>query len=226
MQPQNYAQIIPQRCKELLESYYSDEKLKPNGNEVTLLLALATPAILFPLQKLSRTDDASIGEICGTVSRQTEEKFRDFLATGKGLQSLTPAYRSVSTARMVRCQEWWCREKTPIKGELPREIREQLSGEDSSAMFRKAPNQSIVSVFRNALAHGGVIYTDNYHTQKGFGHIDRLVFVSQWRKKKNFLSLNFISLSPEEFRLFLLDWCEMLGSRFPEIMRAPLHIAA
>ena len=226
MQPQNYALIIPQRCRELLESYYSDEKSKPNGNEVTLLLALATPAILFPLQKLSQPDDASVGEFPGTVSPQTEEKFKKFLAMGKGLQSLTPVYRSVSTARMIRCKAGWCCEKSPIKGELPQEIREQLSDEGSLDNFRKTENQSIVSVFRNALAHGGVIYADDNHAQKDFGQIDRIVFVSRWKKNNVVCGLNFLSLSPDDFRLFVVDWCEMLGRQFPEILRAPFQIAA
>ena len=78
------------------------------------------------------------------------------------------------------------------------------------------PLESILATIRNALAHGN-IFVKGKNFQNINEPIEGLVFLSEKRKDKVLIAYNFLTCSPDEFKILLLCWFQFLeGLELPQ----------
>ena len=186
----NYFEDLPVRCNEILKEFsYRAEEIE---REVTLLLAVATPCIILPYERLHK-------------------KFHP----SKDQKTFSEAKDALDTEMLKECREsslWnklddWRFKKLDII-ELPDGPWQWgLDVNTESITNKKA--KFILCILRNALAHGN-IYTLG-------DPIETIVFVSleDWNKECNG-PFNTIQCSPKVLGQFLKNWVNFLSeSKIP-----------
>lgn len=191
----NYVQDFPKRCGQLIEELLPHARFK--DRDITFLLAMATPALIFPLERLvpkkHTTEDGHTGERAHPSQDDT---------------------RYAEASKMLRNElEKTCRDSRLFPGistshwkfsEVP-EVSENpycWSWDRKDRNITEKKVSTVLKILRNALAHGN-IWT--------MGHpIDTIVFVSLARLDNPEGSLNTLRCSPVDLATFLKRWMNLV----------------
>lgn len=222
--PQHYSHMLPVRCCELVKTLYpvvkadqrqADRHGGPLGT--TLLLALATPMIVLPAERILQalngnpgySSEAGIDPVLTEAVRSECDKRLKETSFFEGL-----GWAFVSGWAMF-----------DLARRLPSELAEELRGAGAQNAAGNLALRTFFSCLRNGLSHGGIMYLDS-KGESSEGEADMLAFVSGKRGKKQLLcrdgvsdcayagppieSLNVLRISENGFREFLLRWATWL----------------
>jgi hypothetical protein len=158
MIPEHYARDIVERCDSLIESLLpvvmrdSDTRFGgPLGT--TFLIAMSTPMILLPLERILKpadrgtvADDRCVDETLGKAvadALSPTASFGDAPFAREGAWSYVPGHQPFNLARGI-----------------PHGLIDDRSGAPAARAAMDAPAVRILTDLRNALAHGGIAYLD------------------------------------------------------------------
>ncbi|MGI8840140.1 MAG: hypothetical protein ACR2F8_05070 [Caulobacteraceae bacterium] len=212
MVPQHYSRDIPERCEALLRDLlpiverggakYGDPL------QTTFLLAMATPMIVLPVERLMKpfnTGDIGVAEdvpLCDDSGELVAEVFGEGKLFCRASAFFKPGHWS-GKARVPRFNvaEHW-----------PRRWLDDLASPEAYDRAGKATAWRVIKDLRNALAHGGVTYldADGRHTE---GEVAMLGFASAICFEpggRNLKKVNLLRIHQDHFRIFLSAWAEWL----------------
>lgn len=181
----DYTRDFPKRCKALLER---NTKLADiDGLEVTLSLTVAAAGIVVPFERL-----------------KSAHPFQSHDRNKEAGKRLTKVLEEPFLTSIL----WDYSESHSWKyGTLTTEVVESRTPDnwDNPAPVRSEVGASIVSIIRNALAHG------NLHTW-GRTEIEHIIFVAEHRKGEPPIKIGYrqVRVSPADFRRFLIRWFDFL----------------
>ena len=183
----NFIHDFPSRCHDVLR--FSNERAWNRGREVTLSLMAASSAFVVPLERLDRSHFLKDAVLFSDVQKELEGKLsKPFLGSiffDEKEHSWT--YDLIETDVVQSEIDSWEAIRNP-----------HVMPETKDAL-------SVLKNIRNALSHG------NIHTL-GEKKIERIVFVSKKEKERVLVGYNCLSVSPSDFRRFLLNWFAFLSA--------------
>ena len=212
--PKHFSLEVSQRALKLIREFYdrtSDIKSK-SLPKATLLLSMSMPIVILPLERIKKYgNDPSKGHMNDTtlnkdLANAIEETVnfnekvhkKEFFADlwqyasfkkGKGFSNLA------------------------VEG-LPKKIVEELnSQEEATKRAGQLSTLCFFKILRNALAHGGILYSDEHGRSRPDSIVDRFVFVSTGRSD-NLTEFRFLQIKVTDYRIFLEEWIEwMMGNQ-------------
>jgi len=207
MIPEHYARDIVERCDSLIESLLpvvlrdSDTRFGgPLGT--TFLIAMSTPMILLPLERMLKpadrdavADDRCVDETLGKAvmdALSPTAKFGDGPFAREGAWSYVAGHPPFNLA----------------KG-MPHGLVDDLSGAPAARAAMDVSALRILTDLRNALAHGGIVYLDERGRQTN-SQAAMLAFVGAVMKKGRITGVNVLRVHEREYRLFLAGWASWL----------------
>lgn len=215
--PQHYSRELPERCLRLIEALLPEaERVRMPGAEhlgaltTTFLLALATPMILLPLERVRRHRDAAAPAYIN--ERVLDGALTAALDEGLGARELkhSPFFR----------QAHWRFATMPYGGEniaveFPHKLEDALQSVEAEHAAANMPAEQWSSCLRNALAHGGIVYLDNQGRQSFGGSASFLAFVSARYPRGEGPQppdqLRGLRISEADLLVFLRDWTRWVG---------------
>lgn len=183
----NFLEDYPTRCVQLLDRYQESAKTaKPNGLEVTLLLAVATAVLT------------------GTYDRLRVNKAgkRPVMADNKAQPDLVAQVRSRLQIRLdgwipeavARFHSWSADRCDPDPESWP-------SFPDGGS---HPTVQNVLKTLRNALAHGQV------RTMSSNGDITEIVFLNSFKNEEDERQWAWLELSPDKLESVVRGWVELI----------------
>lgn len=205
--PIHYSTEIVTRCQSLITDLYPhiqgdrrDDKRFGGPLTTTFLLAMATPMILLPVERLFQrelnragvADDRQIDKaLTKSVQEMLTKKFGQ-TPFGNGID-----WRLVADVKSFNIADWT--DTKPLQ---------KLSEPAAKTAAFDAPATDVLLILRNALAHGGIAYLDKDGRQT-----DRVAsmfaFVSATSMKVR--ALNILRVSEDGLSLFLKAWADWLA---------------
>lgn len=199
--PTQFSREIPRRAHRLLTELYNGlpESQQNNGLKLkaTLLLALATPIITLPFERMARPKE-HLGR----------EAFSDVI--GKAINSKSKVEKAPFYAGIWRYHKLGKGHAFPhlsVNGFCPDIVR-SLATDDALSTAKKLPSKVFCANLRNALSHGSVFYLDAQGNTGENIRVSRFAFVSNDRLPPSALHIQVITLA--DFRLFLEKWVAWL----------------
>ncbi|WP_419938666.1 hypothetical protein [Candidatus Palauibacter sp.] len=189
----SYVRDFPFRCGEILEEFRLPALRR--GRDVTLLLSISTAALIIPYERLGTPNATSHPlrdrDRYPKAARQYEELLdKPFLSSPLWGREEVSTWRkgSVQDVRSGGPDTW-------------PELR------DARSMPSDVPVSAVLSILRNALAHGNVL------TEGGV--IRNIVLLA----REGRTAFGFISVSPHDFRKFMMDYIGFLKDlNFAEVL--------
>ena len=219
MRPELYSRDIVKRCQSLIDQLgplvergLRDDVKFGGPLLTTFLLALATPMIVLPIERIFKP---SRGGHTVADDRELDTKIeaavKDVFAEGKRF----------GDAPFVGAQRWsYVDSYRPfnIAKQCPPDLLQQLSSPEAAKRAREVEAKRILLDLRNALAHGGVIYLDK-NGRLTLRSTGMLAFAATRVKERKPVSINVIRIPTEDFRAFLKDWASWLaGTKVPSLL--------
>lgn len=176
----------------------------------TFLLALATPMILLPLERVRRHQDGAIGAYMNERPLDADLAGAVDSALGGRCLMQSPFYTGGQ----------WRFATMPYAGEnfalhFPAELEQALEDDAAEKAAASMPAEQWSSCLRNALAHGGVAYLDEYGRQSHGGSATSLAFISARYPRGEGLQapdqLRALRITEADFLCFLRQWAQWLG---------------
>jgi hypothetical protein len=228
--PNNYSLDVPNRCLDLLNSLLpevrrnSAQMVRHKGAlTTTLTLALATPMLSLPIERIEKhldlgTDEAYADDrhLDPRSARRIEEAIR-----GKRLGDY-PEFGNLGW-RFVQAVP-----KFNIARGLPELIAKQLADTKANTDAMEMEFQLFLRCLRNALSHGGIIYLDEDGRTTG-NEAKMLCFVSARPERSKQIcdqregpcpshqpkikDLRLLRIDEESFQGFLHRWVSWLNDR-------------
>jgi hypothetical protein len=183
----NFIQDFPIRCEKILTAY-RDCACK-NGREVTHMLSIASAAITIPFARLREREHPSQDK---KKCQQAASKFANlcdkyFLSSslwGKSTKSWK--YGLVKKDDIEREKEYWIA--------------------NASSLSNDTKVLEVLSVIRNALAHGSIFTLPNNDDQ-----IENIILFSKEKICEKLTgNFNLLMVSVEDFNEFLVKWIDFL----------------
>jgi hypothetical protein len=206
--PQNYSQEISHRCCFLLEKLLPITKAGLPGDGqfggalgTTLLLALATPMIVLPSERILKAIDKRVM----ADDRQWDAKLADKVA-----DAFQPG-RVLDHAPFANAGRWRYLAGVPrfdVGGAWPAAVLHGLANKNAEDAARNVSTKQFVSDLRNALAHGGVTYLDENGDHVYGGAAKQLAFAATDRP--NGPRFNILRVAEDDFSDFLVKWSAWL----------------
>lgn len=214
--PANYSQELPARCLRLIDALWpAVEDVRIPGQEqlgpltTTFLLAMATPIITFPIERIERYRGKA------EAGYMNERPLDEAMATEvdrvliKGTLGKAPFFRE-GDWRFAVIQN----DNYNLARRYPDELHDALSAADALDAASKMPSQEWTSCLRNALAHGGVLYLDGQGRPSHDQQAEMLAFVSakyqpdDLRRSRSPERLKVLRIEEKAFRSFLHAWAD------------------
>jgi hypothetical protein len=211
--PQHYSRDIAQRCQALIrhlrpvvENGLPDDHRFGGPLNATFLLAMATPMIVLPVERLfkpARPGAAVAGDdrqLDPVLAEQVDDvlgptrHFADAPFVIRGRWSYVPDVSPFNLA------DWW-----------PSDLLEVLGSETAFAKADQTPARRILLDLRNALAHGGIAYLDS-HGQSTDGHAAMLGFASARTERRRVTAINVLRIHQDDFCHFVMRWADWLAA--------------
>lgn len=173
----------------------------------TFLLAMATPMIVLPVERIFKPGDPG-------AARAGDDRNLD-PALAKELAGVLGNNRSFGDAPFVERGAWsYVQAYAPFNtaGAWPDELLEALSAPQAFEAAHNAPARRVLLDLRNALAHGGVAYLDE-DGRNSTAQAAMFAFVSARAKDRQITGLNILRVHEDAFAAFLSAWTEWLGRR-------------
>ena len=225
--PTHYSQDLPDRCLQLIDKLWpAVQGVKADGQAdmgpltTTFLLALASPIIVLPIERIERWRGGH-GSKGYVNDRPMDEKLAHEVD------------RVLNAARFDSCpffeKEQWRFATLPFDHqnfalEFPPELKENLDNATALASAAALHSAQWASCLRNAISHGGVSYLDAHGWASHGGETKMLAFVSatypKYPKEHVLAGRRDTTKAPEElkvlrisesgFRSFLGQWVKWL----------------
>lgn len=226
--PRNYAIELPRRCLQLIDALWdvaaktfeeSQSDLGPLTS--TFLLSMSMPILNLPIERVEKKIDLGEKDFYiddRYINEHAVEEFKHTIRNGK--LGDAPFYRTgawsfyqhnTTTINMAR--------------ELPEEVAVELDKPDAIKRAESMPASQWISVLRNALAHGGVLYLNSSGRSVHDDSVAMFAFVSGKfnRRQCRYLAdkgcygledtptaLRILRITEHEYRLFLRQWVSWL----------------
>ncbi len=208
--PLHYSAELPGRCQALIDRY-SDEIARDRelanrfGGPLmtTFLLAMATPMLVLPLERLFKPatgrapgvaddvelDPALAGRVAGNLAGA--QRFRDAPFFGDGGWHYVPSCDTFN-----------------VGGRWPDDCLNLLAAEEAGLAAEQALVGDILWALRHSLAHGGVTYLDGdgRHDQLATNMLGFASFVNDSKRTR----LRLLRVGVGDFRNFLCRWANWL----------------
>ena len=210
--PNHYSLEIVGRCRALLEGMLpvverDGEMAERFGGPLTttFLLAMATPMVVFPVERLKIPYDAErprrVANDRALDAKLTAEVDRVF--------ALPFGASPFGAVEGWSCVLDWDR-LFNLSGRWPEELLDLLDKPEAADAVAKAPASDVIETLRNGLAHGGVYYLDR-HGRNSNGEAAMLAFVgaSNFGVIKRF---DVVRVRQQDFYNFLLAWSDWLDA--------------
>lgn len=190
---ENFIQDFPRRCQEILEDNWISASV--NDLEVTLMLATAIAGFVIPFERLrsSANDHFARGKVlsCSKVIWKLEAKrFKDWIPSG--------TWEVISA----------------VKSETVKEDVDSWGGKKNrEPLPEDALVGQVLSILRNALAHGNIITSPGRFSRSKPAQIEKILLLSKIRDKntKRLINeYNVIVVGPHDLSLLLNSWFEEL----------------
>jgi hypothetical protein len=212
--PEHYSRDIAQRCRALIrhlrplvENGLPDDHRFGGPLVTTFLLAMATPMIVLPVERLFKP--VLPGALVAGNDRQLDpalaEKVDDVLGPARRFADapfVTPGRWSyVRNFPPFKLADWW-----------PGELLDTLSSEAAFAEADQTPAQRILLDLRNALAHGGIAYLDSHgrNTDDQTAQAAMLAFASARIGDGKVTRINVLRTHQDDFCKFVVNWADWL----------------
>lgn len=208
--PKHYSAEIATRCQRLIESLSvqveSDEKLAREFRgplRTTFLLAMATPMIVLPMERLYKpivarwagvADDT---ELDAAVEARVHDTF-DGRRFGEAC-FFRPDHWSYVDARPI----------FPVAITWPEDAFDQLADSGAKAAAAQAPAKDVMECLRNALSHGGVAYLDKDGRQNE--DATNMLGFASYPAFRRTGELRLLRISVDGFQEFLILWARWLS---------------
>lgn len=209
--PVHYSSEVPARCQALIEML-ADKVLEdgdPEGRwggplKTTFLLAMATPMVVLPIERLFKPVVWGAGVIAN-------EEGMDPGVSRRVAEDLGPA-RRFEDVSFFRKNAWSYIADSPafpVSNEWPKEVLDELAGDGARQAAAAEGAGRFLYALRNSLAHGGVTYLDRdgRHT---YSATNMLGFASLV-KARDPTRLRLLRVSVDEFQIFLKLWAGWLA---------------
>lgn len=208
--PQHYSREVPQRCEALIEELLPivEGGLRADAKfggplKTTLLLALATPMIVLPVERIFKRvafNDPGVAD-----DREIDE------ALARGVKSVLGEDHAFGGAPFGSGRWTYAEKVGPfnVGQQWPEELLDHLGTEAAREAAGRAPTWRILQDLRNALAHGGVAYLDA-DGRASAGAAEMLGFAGAVTKGHNVVGLNVLRVHKDDFRSFLSAWAAWL----------------
>lgn len=213
--PANYSLELPARCLRLLDGLrepsthiFSDDRPDLGPLTATLLLSLSIPIFSFPIERLDRPSNDESKDYLNDRSLNPGAA-KKFTSVINNKLSKAPFYKSTS---------WRFAEVDPpfdLSKGLPTDFANMLAAEDSIIAARNLDCRLWASVLRNALAHAGVAYLDEYGQSRYGAPVAMYAFVSGKfddtdTKVRVLRKIRALRISESDYREFLKGWVSWL----------------
>jgi len=192
----NFIQEFPRRCRDILVAYEEDAKGK--DREVTLLVTVATSAFTIPFERLNPSSPNHIAddrypEAVSALGRLQNRDFADWQAgrSWRIIEGLDGGYIRTTQADAWAGQGKW--QPIPTSKKVG----------------------SILSILRNALAHGSIFTFPRPISREKPIEIEVIIFLSRLRDENTGQLVdkyNAVKVSSADFRALILDWISFLES--------------
>lgn len=208
--PNLYTTDIPARCGDLIETLFDQIASSPNAVRywggpltTTFLLAMATPAIVLPVERIFMPALEGARAVAGEheIAPALVELVNSALGSGKRFADAP--FRGNGVWHFVPAIDWF-----PVAKHWEDHVLDQLSDAHAAEAANSADAATILMTIRNALAHGAVNYLDGAGRQQG-PSAEMYVFVSPGEKIKP-RPLRLLRIDEAAFRQFVKDWVSWL----------------
>lgn len=231
--PQHYSFEIVDRCNALLGGLWQRVSAgvgarRGDGGPLTttFLLAMATPMIVFPYERLvqaQRERDETRAGPNRLVADDLDEDAAFATAVNNvllknGVQTFSDApFHTGDSWRYILLTADRSASFNLAEGLAGCDIGE-LNDPESHGAALALQAVTVISILRNALGHGGVAYASSDGSQIYGGRAEQLIFVSNRTKDKKIIGRHLLRVSEADFHAFLTTWCRWLKDcRFPEL---------
>ncbi|WP_395175454.1 hypothetical protein [Roseibium alexandrii] len=200
--PTQFSREIPRRAQKLISDLYDNlPDSQPNNGlklKATFLLAVATPIITLPFERMARPK-AHLGS----------EAFSEIIR--KAINSKTKVENASFYAgcwRYYKLEKGDAFPRFAVEG-FSQKIVQSLATADALLAAKELKSDVFCANLRNALSHGSVFYLDeNGNTGENI-RVNRFAFVSTDRAR-NPQALHIQSITLAGFRVFLEKWVAWL----------------
>lgn len=205
--PQHYSRDVPERCERLLELLLpvvereQFEERYGGPLKTTFLLALATPMVLLPVERLFKRINHNEGGIAD--DRALSGALDDAVASVLGYTLKDAPFGGNEWSYVPGVEPF------NIAGSWPTQLLDRLGEKPAFEAAQQASAWGILQDLRNALAHGGVAYLDAAGRNSTSG-AEMLVFAGLQTRHKAPPQLNLLRIQKDEFRDFLSRWTRWL----------------
>ncbi len=209
--PRHYSLELPDRCISLLDQLWPVVEKANDGAgyggplTTTFLLALATPTVVLPVERLLQWSVAE--SLADDRPKDAELSARARSVMGHDvLFGHCPFFRP---------EDGWAYTYTSVRlnlaDGLPDNIAKALSLREAEMAAAQLGANDAIRALRNALAHGVIAYLNS----NGHAAINEpaamFAFVGEDRQLRNFRGLHILRISETGFRSFLHRWVDWLN---------------
>lgn len=210
--PYNYGVELPKRCLALIDALWDnvlavDQHKHSYGGPLTttFLLALGTPVIVLPVERLLTWRDKD---------RNADDRLLDGYVAER-VRAVFDGAPPLSTMPFFDPSDGWRYVYTEQRFNIAEGLREDVAvGLNDPGSEKAAANveaMEAVRTLRNALAHGvvGFVGADGFST---YGEISTMIaFVGESRVKGKYVGSHVLRISESGFRSFLRRWVDWLN---------------
>lgn len=214
MIPEHYSRDIAQRCQYLIRHLLSvvrkglpDDAKYGGPLGTTFLLALATPMIMLPVERIFKP--ANPNRAYAADDRELDPELAQEIGNVLGPQSAFGAASFFSAGRWSYVQGY---RPFNLANAWPRDLLDSLATQEAFSSAERALAWRVLCDLRNALAHGGIAYLDANGHQTG-GEAAMFAFAgTKLNRQGRIAGLNILRISEEDFRAFLMKWADWLAA--------------
>jgi hypothetical protein len=209
--PNHYSKDVAERCRTLLVELRplvegdSDAVQRYGGPlTTTFLLAMGTPMLVFPLERLTKCFDLK------HQRRVASDRALDTALTAEVERVFNLSFAEAPFGKLGGwsfVQGW--KPSFNLADQWPYEILARLASPEAAATAADAKAADVLAVLRNAVAHGGVYYLDREGWNTA-GEAAMLAFVGATTPGL-IQGFDVLRVHQEDFYDFLLAWSDWLS---------------
>jgi hypothetical protein len=218
-QPGNYSLELPRRCIALLRELHPLVKKvrQPDRPDLgplttTFILSMSMPIISVPIERIAVARGSEYERFVSDPIEDAALKAIDE-ALGGGEIGKAPFFAD-GDWQFVRLK----RRTLNIAEGLPPEVLKELGDPDAQSEARKMPGCQWYATLRNALAHGGIMYLDEFGRTSYGGPVSMYAFVSgrydsdSCERPKPLNGVNILRIRQQAYLNFLERWVQWLSA--------------
>lgn len=223
--PTHFSLDVPKRAHQLLRDLYEqlgDSEGTRLPLKATFLLSVSMPIVILPIERILKYK-----------RKPAEVHMNDAILNARLADAVNRAIDFEAKVYETKFFTGSWQYATLEKGSgfpnlaadgLPDNIAQQLDSSDAVEDARNLSANRFCKILRNALAHGGVLYLDQYGRSRSGAPVRRFAFVST-DNPANPTKLHFLRIKMADYRAFLQRWVDWLnGEAMEEVLAEDLGL--